>query len=245
MIFNRTEMLFGKEAVGKFKEVKVAVFGLGGVGSYACESLARSGFMKFVLIDFDTVDITNINRQNIALHSTLGKAKTEVMCERLLDINPDCEIELFNEFADVNTRNKMLSNGVDFVVDAIDSLNPKVGLLEDVYNLGIPIISSMGAGNRIDPAMVRLDDVFKSQNCPLASRVRKYLRRRGITSGIPCVYSTEKPVTLELENDAKNEVSRGRQRVPVGSVSYMTAIMGLWVSSYVIRTIAEKLGSSE
>ncbi len=240
MIFNRTEMIFGKEAVARFKQVKVAVFGLGGVGSYACESLARSGFSRFVLVDFDTVDRTNINRQNIALHSTIGKAKTDVMMERLLDINPDCEIEFYNEFADINTRNKMLSNGVDFVVDAIDSLNPKVGLLEDVYNLGIPIISSMGAGNRIDPSQVRLSDLFESQGCPLASRVRKYLRRRGISSGIPCVYSSEKPVELNLECNAKSEVSRGRARVPVGSVSYMTAIMGLWVSSYVIRTIANR-----
>ena len=145
MIFKRTEMLLGKEAVKKFGECTIAVFGLGGVGSYACESLARSGFKKFILIDFDKVGLTNINRQNIALHSTLGLFKTDVMKERLLDINPECEIVTHTEFADLDSRKKMLAGNVDFVIDAIDSLNPKVGLLEDVYNLGIPIISSMGA----------------------------------------------------------------------------------------------------
>jgi len=243
MIFKRTEMLLGKEAVKKFGECTIAVFGLGGVGSYACESLARSGFKKFILIDFDKVGLTNINRQNIALHSTLGLFKTDVMKERLLDINPECEIVTHTEFADLDSRKKMLSGNVDFVIDAIDSLNPKVGLIEDVYHLGIPIISSMGAGNRIDPSCIKIGDVSESYNCHLAARVRKYLRRRGISEGIACVFSTEKARDLFKEEDdyVEEKVTRGREREPIGSVSYLTATMGLWVSSYIIRSISETL----
>jgi tRNA A37 threonylcarbamoyladenosine dehydratase len=243
MIFNRTEMLFGKEAVKRFGEIKIAVFGLGGVGSYACESLARSGFKKFVLIDFDKVSITNINRQNIALHSTLDRYKTEVMKERILDINPDAEVTVYTEFADLETRKRMLSKDIDFVVDAIDSLNPKVGLIEDVYHLGIPIISSMGAGNRIDPSKISICDLSKTYNCQLAYRVRKYLRRRGITTGIDCVFSSEQAQTLltsDEDFELEEKTTRGREREPIGSVSYLTAIMGLWTASYVIRRIAER-----
>ncbi|MBN2828700.1 MAG: tRNA threonylcarbamoyladenosine dehydratase [Candidatus Cloacimonetes bacterium] len=245
MIFKRTEMLFGKENIEKFGETKIAVFGLGGVGSYACESLARSGFKKFILVDFDVVDLTNINRQNIALHSTIGRFKTEVMSERILDINPEAEIEIFTEFADLETRKRMLSDDVDFVVDAIDSLNPKVGLLEDVYHLGIPVISSMGAGNRIDPSKIMINDLSKTFNCQLAYRVRKYLRRRGITTGIDCVFSSEPANDLFNDDSESNKdeksVIRGREREPIGSVSYLTAIMGLWTASFVIRRISGRL----
>ena len=148
--FNRTELLFGKEAIEIFQKSKIAVMGLGGVGSFAAEGLVRSGIGSILLVDFDTIGLSNLNRQLPALHSTIGKLKTEAMRDRMLDINPDLDIKIYSDFFDDKSRDQLLQN-VDFVVDAIDSLGPKAELLESVYKLKIPVISAMGAAGRFDP----------------------------------------------------------------------------------------------
>ncbi|RLC51706.1 MAG: tRNA threonylcarbamoyladenosine dehydratase [Candidatus Cloacimonadota bacterium] len=240
--FHRTELLFGAEAIKKFEKAKVAVMGLGGVGSFAAEALVRSGIGSILLVDFDKISQSNLNRQIIALHSTLGKMKTEVMKERILDINPHAKVDIFSGFVDNDSRQYLLKD-VDFVVDAIDSLTPKVALLEDVYHKKIPLISVMGAGSRYDPSQIKLADISETSVCPLARKVRKYLHRRGIFQGIPVIFSLEKPIPqFDFEEGSKEEWlgSRGRKRGTLGSVVYLPAIMGMWAASYVLRKLADK-----
>lgn len=241
--FSRTELLFGKEAIEIFQKSRVAVMGLGGVGSYAAEALARSGIGSFLLVDFDTIGLSNLNRQLPALHSTIGKLKTEAMRDRILDINPKAKVEIYSDFCAQESRDFLLEN-IDFVVDAIDSLGPKTGLLESCYRKNIPMISSMGAASRFDPSKIELVDISKSRICPLAKKVRKYLHRRGIKSGIPVIYSSEKPISqFDHEAGAEEEwvSGRGRKRGTLGSVVYLPAIMGMWATSYVLRKLAGKL----
>ncbi len=241
--FQRTELLFGKEALDIFHGTKVAVMGLGGVGSFAAEALVRSEIGSLLLVDFDKVSVSNLNRQIIALHSTIGKQKTEIMRERILDINPEIEVEIYSDFVDQESR-KFLLEKVDFVVDAIDSLTPKVGLLEDVYLQKIPVISVMGAGSRFDPEKIKLSDISKTEICPLARKVRKYLHRRGIYEGIPVIFSTEIPIPqFDFNAGSKEEwtTTRGRTRGTLGSVVYLPAIMGMWAASYVLRRLAGKI----
>ncbi len=240
--FSRTSLLFGDEAIEIFQKTRVAVMGLGGVGSYAAEALARSGIGSILLVDFDTISLSNLNRQLPALHSTIGKLKTETMRDRLLDINPYLKIDIYSDFCAQESRDFLLEN-VDFVVDAIDSLGPKASLLEACVNKKIPVISSMGAASRFDPAKIELVDISKSRICPLAKKVRKYLHRRGIEKGIPVVYSFEKPIP-QFDHDAGAEAEwvsgRGRKRGTLGSVVYLPAIMGMWAASYVLRNLAGK-----
>ena len=239
--FHRTELLFGKEAMKIFSETRVAVMGLGGVGSFAAEALARSGIGSLLLVDFDKISPSNLNRQIIALHSTVGKMKTEVMKSRISDINPRAKIDIYSDFVDQNSRENLLKN-VDFVVDAIDSLTPKVGLLEDVYHQKIPLISVMGAGSRFDPSQIRLADISETSVCPLARKVRKYLHRRGIFKGIPVIFSLEKPIPqFDFEEGSIDEWvgERGRKRGTLGSVVYLPAIMGLWAASYVLQKLTK------
>jgi tRNA A37 threonylcarbamoyladenosine dehydratase len=240
--FNRTSLLFGEEKIQKFQESRVAIMGLGGVGSYAAEALARSGIGEFLLVDFDTISITNINRQLPALHDTIGRLKTEAMRERLLKINPNLKIDIYSDFCAEDSRNHLLKN-LDFVVDAIDSLTPKVGLLEECYHKKIPVISSMGAAGKFDPSQIQMADLSKTKNCPLAKMVRKYLRRRGISKGIPVIYSTEIPIPQyppEAGTDKEWVGGRGRIRGTLGSVVYMPAIFGMWAASYVLRVLANR-----
>lgn len=236
----RTKLILGENAIENLKKTRVAIMGLGGVGTYATEVLARSGIENFLLVDFDTVSESNINRQLIALHSNIGKLKTEAMKQRIIDINPNANIQTYNDFCAIESREFLLKN-IDFIVDAIDSLNPKVGLIEDAFHKNIKIISVMGAGGKLDPSQIRLDDISKSNVCPLAKRVRKYLRRRGIESGIPVIYSIEKPIpqfNFEEGNEEELASTRGRQRGTLSSISYLPAIMGMWAASYVIRNIS-------
>ncbi len=240
--FSRTELLFGKEAIEIFQKSRVAVIGLGGVGSYAAEALARSGIGAFLLVDFDIVSLSNLNRQLPALHSTIGKMKTEAMRDRILNINPDAKVDIYSDFCAQESRELLLKD-IDFVVDAIDSLGPKTGLLEDCYKKNIPIISSMGAASRFDPSKIELCDISKSRVCPLAKKVRKYLHRRGIEKGIPVIYSYEKPIAQfshEAGAEAEWVSGRGRKRGTLVSVVYLPAIMGMWAASYVLRKLAEK-----
>ncbi len=241
--FNRTELLFGKKAIEKFQQSRVAVMGLGGVGSYAAEALARSGIGHLLLVDFDEISLSNINRQLPALHNTIGEMKTEAMKKRILKINPKIKVDVHSDFCAYENRDELLKE-IDFVVDAIDSLGPKAGLLEDCYKKEIPVISSMGAASRFDPSKIKLVDISKSKICPLARKVRKYLHRRGIHKGIPVIYSYEKPIP-QFSHEAGSEddwvSGRGRKRGTLGSVVYMPAIMGMWAASYVLRKLAGEI----
>lgn len=234
--FSRTELLLDAQALSRLGSAHVCVIGLGGVGSYAVEALARAGIGEFTLIDFDVVGKTNLNRQIIALESTLGLPKTEVLRQRVLDINPSALVHTRQEFLDSSNRGSLLQ-GMDFYIDAIDSLGPKIGLLEHAITQGFRFISVMGAGNRLDPAQIHLAPLAESHACPLAKRVRKFLRRRGFPIDFPCVYSSEKPIKTDPDDSAPDEIilQRGRQRQTIGSISYIPAIMGMVAASWVIR----------
>jgi tRNA A37 threonylcarbamoyladenosine dehydratase len=246
--FLRTQMLLGAPAMARLTTARVVVVGLGAVGSYAAEALARAGVGHLRLVDFDEIRPTNLNRQLYALHSTLGRAKAEVARERILDINPRCEVEALKVFGDQQTRPHLLA-GADALVDAIDSVGPKFGLLRDAFQAGIPIIiSSMGAAERTDPTQIRVADLAKTDRCPLARFMRKRLRTVGIKGGITCVFSTELPrktpramQAAALENPAEKDVlERGRQRKPLGSLPTLTGIFGLTAANVVIMRIAGK-----
>ncbi|HPX67365.1 MAG TPA: tRNA threonylcarbamoyladenosine dehydratase [Candidatus Syntrophosphaera sp.] len=238
-VLSRSALLLGEEAIARLKGASVCVIGLGGVGSYAVEALARAGIGRFTLIDFDIVGETNLNRQLFALRETIGQAKVDLAQRRILAINPEAKVICHQEFLDADNRVELLAE-VDSFIDAIDSLGPKIGLLEYAVRRELEFVSVMGAGNRLDPAQVQLTSIKKSHNCPLARRVRKYLGRRGIKADFPCVWSSELPLRPDEDTDIPDEIilQRGRQRQTVGSVSYLPAIMGMVAASWVIRQIA-------
>lgn len=238
--FARTLQLLGPEQLERLQSATVAVFGLGGVGSYAVENLARAGVGRLRLIDFDTVKPSNINRQLFALHSTVGRAKVAVARERVLDINPGCAVEVFEEFAGEENLETLLDRSprTEVVVDAIDSLSPKVHLLAEAHGRGLPVVSSMGAAGALDPAMVRVGDLSETRMCPLARLLRKRLHRRGIFTGIRCVYSIERRTVGEPPSVRGDQtLERGRVRTPLGSISYMPALFGLLAASEAVRTV--------
>ena len=217
----RTELLFGAERMERLSRSHVLVVGLGGVGAYAAEQICRAGVGKMTIIDADTVNESNINRQLPALHSTLGMPKAEV-------------VTVLNEFLrDERTEEVLLSAPLDFVVDAIDSLSPKVYLMYQAYIHKIPIVSSMGAGAKVDPSLVRIADISKTINCALAKAVRKRLRPLGVSKGIPVVFSTEfadPDAVIEVENETC-------KRTTTGTVSYMPATFGCFLASHVLRNL--------
>ena len=234
--FSRTELLAGQQGMQKLARTSVAVIGLGGVGSYSAEALARSGIGKFILIDFDVIESTNINRQILALQSTLGKPKVELMQQRILDINPKAEVIIYQEVLDGNKQDNLLE-GAEYCVDSIDSLNSKISLLEFLLKNERKFISIMGAGNRLDPSQVHISTIDKSHNCPLARRVRKLLHKKGIRGHFPCVYSSELPIIPENDVSIEDSITKDRQRKVIGSISYLPAVMGLMAASYVIRDV--------
>lgn len=240
MDLSRTEILVGTEALDRLRAGCVCIAGLGGVGSYAAEAIARAGVAKLILIDFDTVGPSNVNRQLLATRDSIGKPKTQLMKERILAINPEAELICHQVFLDAENRQELTASA-DYVIDAIDSLGPKIGFLEDLAKSGKKFISVMGAGNRLDPGLIHLDKISKSYNCPLARRVRKFLRRRGVKLDFPCVYSSENPLAPDSEMDIDDEqtIERGRKRQVIGSISYMPAIMGMMAASWVIRELIE------
>ena len=222
----------------KLARTSVAVIGLGGVGSYSAEALARSGIGKFILIDFDVIEPSNINRQILALQSTIGKPKVEIMQQRIRDINPKAEVIIYQEVLDGNNQERLLE-GAEYCVDAIDSLSSKIGLLEFLLKNERKFISVMGAGNRLDPSQVHISTIDKSHNCPLARRVRKLLNKKGIRGHFPCVYSSELPIIPENDVSIEDSITKDRQRKVIGSISYLPAVMGLMAAAYVIRSILE------
>ena len=229
--FSRTELLLGAEGISRLKNSSVAVFGVGGVGSYTAEALARSGIGNITLIDNDTVNVTNINRQIIALQSTVGMLKTEAAKARILDINPNCNVTLHNCFY---TGNEFPLDEFDYIADAIDSVTSKLNLIENAIKLNIPIISSMGTGNKLDPTKLVVTDISKTEMCPLAKIVRTELRKRGINHHT-VVYSTEKPVAHKAISDEESG-----KRKTIGSVSYVPSVAGLIMAGRIINDIALK-----
>jgi tRNA A37 threonylcarbamoyladenosine dehydratase len=237
--FSRSELLLGEAALERLRTARVAIFGLGGVGSFAVEALARAGVGHLRLIDHDVVGPSNLNRQLFALRSTIGQAKAAVAASRVLDINPDCQVEPMQIFIHTDTLPNLLAPQPDVLIDAIDSMTCKVALMRAAHDQGIPIISAMGAGGRTDSSQLFVGDLKDTRNCPLAARVRKELRRADITSGIRCVYSLEPADNKRPANPVDIEPHRGpgRARRPVGTISYMPAIVGLKVAEEVLRML--------
>lgn len=232
----RTVLMFGNGAVERLRNANVLIVGLGGVGAYAAEMLARAGVENMTLVDGDIVSETNRNRQLIALTSTLGRWKTDVLAERLVDINPGIRLTLLNEYLrDERTVEVLDMQKYDYVVDAIDTLAPKVFLLCQAYERGMRIVSSMGSGGKSDPTQVRIDDISKSDYCKLARMVRKRLHKLGIRRGITVVYSPEvvPQDRMELTEGERNKKSN------VGTVSYMPAVFGCFLASRVINDIVD------
>lgn len=232
--FLRTEMLLGADAMEKLKNSKVAVFGLGGVGSWCAEALCRAGVGEITLIDQDTVGESNINRQLVATYSALGKTKAEVMEARLKDINPEVRAIPIVARYEAETREQFLGTRYDYIVDCIDLVACKLDLIETSISRGIPIISALGAGNKTDAEALRITDISKTENCPLARVVRKELHKRGINH-LPVVYSNE----LALKPEIAEGPPPGRRSVP-GSLVWVTATAGMLLCSHVVMKLIEK-----
>lgn len=239
-IWERTRVIVGDHGVELLQHSRVLLTGLGGVGSFAAEALARSGIGHLTLADCDLVAPSNINRQLVALQSTIGRKKIEVMAQRIADINPDCRLTLLDRFLDGDEMTDLLAPGFNYVIDAIDSLNSKLALVESAVRQGIPVASSMGAGGRTDPSRLRVGDLMDSDVCPLAREVRRRLRRRGLGRGVLAVWSDEKPCApLPPE-----PTGRGRPRAVNGTVSYMPALFGMTLAGAVIHRLLERKGSA-
>ena len=228
---SRTAMVLTPEAVLSLGNKRVAVFGVGGVGGYVCEALCRSGVGGFDLIDPDRVSLSNINRQIIALHSTLGRLKTEVMKERMLDISPGCSVRTRAEFFSAENAGQFPFGEYDYVCDCIDAVRSKIELIRICSEKGVPVISAMGAGNKTDPSKLTVSDIYKTKVCPLAKAVRTSVRKLGIRP-LKCVYSEEEPVKPGTGISGEEE----NTRFP-GSVAYMPSSMGLLMASEVIRDL--------
>jgi tRNA A37 threonylcarbamoyladenosine dehydratase len=225
----RTKLIIGEDGVEKLKNKNVIVFGVGGVGSFAAEAIARAGVSNMTIVDFDDVDITNINRQIPALHSTVGKYKVDVMKERLLDINPNINIKAIREVYNQDTSEQILTENYDYVVDAIDMVTSKIHLIKTCKERGFNIISSMGMGNKLDPTKIVVTDIYKTNTCPLAKVLRRELKNRGIKD-LKVVYSTEQPVEL------KEKIMNGKKVTP-GSISFVPSCGGLVIASVVINDL--------
>ena len=231
--YSRTELLLGSEAMKKLKNAKVAVFGLGGVGGYVVEALARSGVGSLELIDHDDISITNINRQLLATRSTVGMGKAEAAKLRVLDINPDIRVTARKEFFHPDTAENFDFSSYSYVVDAIDTVTGKLALAQAAQAAGTPIISSMGTGNKLDPTKFQIADISKTRVCPLARIMRKECARRGIKH-LKVLYSTEDPITPP--ETTTEELPEGRRALP-GSVAFVPSVAGLIIAGEVIQDL--------
>ena len=240
--FARTELLIGKEKIEKLQNSKVAIFGIGGVGSYVVEGLARAGIGNFILIDNDIISESNINRQIIATTKTIGKPKVEIAKERILEINPLAKVEIFQEFFGV--ENIKLFNKIkdaDYIVDAIDTISSKIELIVNAYNNNIPIISCMGTGNKLDPTKFEITDIYKTSVCPLAKAIRKRLKEIGIQK-LKVLYSKEEPIKIEDNTKENMEMVKIKEnelnnKKIIGSISFVPSVAGLIISGEVIKDI--------
>lgn len=229
MQFSRTALLIGEEGVEKLKNSRVAVFGVGGVGGYVVEALARSGVGALELIDKDTVSTSNINRQIIALHSTIGRLKTEVMAERVKDINPACKVSVRNLFYLPETAEAFDFSSYDYVVDAIDTVSGKLALVEQAKKANVPVISSMGAGNKLDATAFEVADITKTSVCPLARVMRRELKKRGVEH-LKVVYSKEEPLPSALTDEESGKP------IPA-SIAFVPSVVGLIIAGEVIKDL--------
>lgn len=236
--FSRTELLFGSKAIEKFRNSRVAVFGIGGVGGFAAEALVRSGIGEIDLIDNDKITLTNLNRQIYALHSTVGRYKTEAARERIYDINPNVTVNTYNTFFLPETSSEFDFTVYDYVIDAIDTVTGKIEIILKAQEAGVAVISSMGAGNKLDPTALEVADIYKTSVCPLAKTMRRELKKRGV-KGLKVVYSREKPLTPLF--DIKSEENSSRRSLP-GSTAFVPSVAGLIIAGEVLKDIAKTLG---
>lgn len=239
--FSRTELLLGKEGMERLKKARVAVFGIGGVGGHCVEALARSGIGEFDLIDNDEVALTNLNRQLVALHETIGRRKTEVMKERILSINPDAKVHVHSCFFLPENADSFPFDRYDYVVDAVDTVTAKIELVLKSQAAGVPVISSMGAGNKLDPTAFEVTDIYKTSVCPLAKVMRRELKKRGVKK-LKVVYSKEEPRKLHLYDEEGNPIpaeTKGTAgRCAPGSVSFVPSVAGLILAGEVVKDLA-------
>lgn len=243
--FSRTELLIGKESIERLNNAKVAIFGIGGVGSFVVESLARAGVQNFIIVDDDKVCLTNLNRQIIATYKTIGKYKVDVAKERILDINPKANVETYKEFFMPDSK-EILDESVSYVVDSVDTVTAKIELVMRANKLNIPIISSMGTGNKLDPTRFEVTDIYKTSVCPLAKVMRKELKARGIKK-LKVVYSKEVPIKPKETDEisCKNHCvcppgtkrkCTAKNQIP-GSISFVPSVAGLIIAGEVIKDI--------
>lgn len=232
--FKRTEALIGSDAVEKLHDSRVAIFGIGGVGGYVTEALARSGVGHFLLVDSDNVDITNINRQIIALSSTVGKSKVSVMKDRIMDINNDAEVEVRECFYLPENADEFDFSKYDYIVDAVDTVTAKINIITKAKECNVDVISAMGAGNKLDPTAFKVADISKTKVCPLAKVMRYELKKRGIKD-VKVVYSEEEPITSGIEADGES-----KRRSTPASIAFAPSVMGLIMASEVIKDLIKK-----
>lgn len=225
--FSRTELLIGKDNAEKLHKAKIAIFGLGGVGSFVMEGLVRAGVENFILVDNDCIELTNLNRQILATHKTIGQPKVEAAKQRILDINPSAKVEIYQEFFMPGTDG-ILNNTIDYIVDCIDTVTAKIELAVRAQKLNIPIISSMGTGNKLEPTRFEVTDIYKTSVCPLAKVMRKELKNRGIKK-LKVVYSKEEPI---------KPGKCAEENVKAGSVSFVPSVAGLIIAGEVVKDIS-------
>ncbi|MGE6488333.1 tRNA threonylcarbamoyladenosine dehydratase [Paenisporosarcina sp. NPDC076898] len=242
--FSRNELAIGTEGVELLKNTTVAILGVGGVGSFAAEACARSGIGKIILVDKDNVDITNINRQLVAYTSTVGRSKSEVMKERILDINPACEVHDLHMFYTEETYEEFFSHNLDYVIDASDTIIYKIHLMKECLARGVKVISSMGAANKTDPTRFKIADISKTHTDPLAKVIRTKLRKEGIYKGIPVVFSDESPIVVRedvVETVGKPDAKIRKTKMPPSSNAFVPSVAGLVAASWVINDITKEI----
>lgn len=235
--FSRNELAFGTEGLNQLKNKRVLVLGIGGVGSFAAEALARSGIGGIILVDKDVVDITNVNRQLIALLSTVGRPKVEVMKERIADINPECEVTALQMFYTEESYEDIFRHPIDFVIDASDTIVYKIHIIKECIKRDIPIISSMGAANKMDPTRFQITDISKTHTDPIAKVVRGKLRKEGISKGVPVVFSDETPIVIRedvRQYVGKDDSDIRKAQMPPSSNAFVPSVAGLIMASYVV-----------
>ena len=242
--FSRNELAIGKEGLDKLKNTTVAILGVGGVGSFAAEACARSGVGRIILVDKDNVDITNINRQLVAYLSTVGKSKSGVMKERIADINPECEVIDMHMFYTEETYERFFELGIDYVIDASDTVMYKIHLMKECLKRNIPIISSMGAANKMDPTRFKIADISKTHTDPLAKIIRTKLKKEGIKKGVTVVFSDESPIVIRpdvAEYVGKPDAEIRKAKMPPSSNAFVPSVAGLIAASWVINQIVKDI----
>lgn len=242
--FSRNELAIGKEGIDILKNTTVAVLGVGGVGSFSAEALARTGIGRIILVDKDDVDITNVNRQIHALLSTVGQPKAELMKNRIRDINPDCEVIALKMFYTEETFEEFFSYGLDYVIDASDTVIYKMHVMKECLKRNIKVISSMGAANKMDPTRFQIADISKTHTDPLAKVIRTRLRKEGITKGIPVVFSDESPIVIreDVRKEVGNDEAKIRKaQMPPSSNAFVPSVAGLIAASWVINDLLKEV----